>query len=71
MDKISRFFGFLGQHDALIPYINNLNLEELPNIFQNHPTYWVFTAFSWSKTLEGYNYWAILDNLWLQKCSIL
>lgn len=71
MDKRNRFLKFLAAHNVLIPFINNLDLEELPNLFQNKPDYWIVMAFKWDKTPEGYNYWAILDNCWLKICSIL
>lgn len=71
MDERTRFFKFLVEHDALFPFINNLDLELMPQIYQYIPEFWITLAFKWDKTLEGYNYWAILDNLWLQKCSIL
>lgn len=71
MDERTRFFKFLVEHDALFPYINNLNLELILQIYQHIPEFWITLAFKWDETPEGYNYWAILDNLWLQKCSTL
>ena len=71
MEKRTIFLKFLVEHDALFPYINNLDLESIPDIFQNNSEYWIAFAFQWYKTSEGYNYWAILDNFWLKICSTL
>ena len=71
MDERTRFFKFLVEHDALFPFINNLDLELMPYICQNVPELWITLAFKWDETPEGYNYWAILDNCWLKICSTL
>ena len=71
MDRRATFFKFLVEHDALFPYINNLDLEEKQNLFQNRSEFWIVMAFRWSNTPEGYNYWSILNNLWLMRCSTL
>lgn len=71
METKTEFFKFLVEHDALIPFINNLDLEETPNLFRGIPECWITLAFRWAKTPEGHNYWAILDNCWVRKCSTL
>lgn len=71
MERRTKFLKFLVSHNALIPFINNLDLEEIPNLFQNNPDYWMVMAFKWANTPEGYTYWTILNNAWLIKCSTL
>lgn len=71
METRTIFFRFLVEHNALFPFINNLDLEQMPRICQHIPEFWITLAFKWDKTPEGYNYWAILDNCWLKICSTL
>lgn len=70
MDKISRFFGFLGQHDALIPYILNFNKDsfsfsEFATLYD--PEDFISCAFIWSSTPQGFHYWANLSDRWRQE----
>lgn len=68
MDKISRFFEFLTEHDALIPYILNFNKGPFSEfIISYDPEDFISCAFIWSSTPQGFHYWANLSDRWRQE----
>ena len=72
MDKISRFFEFLGQHDALIPYILNFNKGPFSEFVMSYdPEDFIICAFAWSDTPQGFFYWLRLSDIWIDELHSL
>ena len=72
MDKISRFFEFLGQHDALIPYILNFNKGSFSEFVMSYdPEDLISCAFIWNSTPQGFYYWEKLSAIWMNELDSL
>ena len=68
----SEFFAFLEKHGAFLKFMKNLEqykealsektisewMESCP------PKSWISSAFVWSRTSEGHNFWNVLDAYW-------
>lgn len=72
MDKISRFFEFLGQHDALISYILNFNKGTFSEFVMSYdPEDLISCAFIWNSTPQGFYYWKKLSAIWMNELDSL
>jgi len=65
--RINKFYKFLIAHDCFVEYRNNVRKskwETLTTIF-NHPIdKWINTAFSWTNSTEGIDYWCHIAIEW-------
>lgn len=64
MDKISEFFKFLKENDALEKYITNV--PDIRRVKLFFPDKYISGPFIWDCSEEGYNYWIQLHNKWLK-----
>lgn len=72
-DIKQQFINFLKKQNCYDSYMENLNTASSP-FYENvefkhflqivHPKSWISLAFYWDTTLEGYDYWLILNLMW-------
>jgi len=60
------FYAFLSEHDALKKWKENS--KKSIKFFSRHPAYnYIYCAFTWEGTIEGWSYWSNLNILWKEK----
>lgn len=67
---LRKFIRFLKEHDAYLPFINNMiKLNKDNNIYdfsQMSPETYINWGFCWRESLEGRPYWQKLNYLWMR-----
>lgn len=64
--RTKEFFKFLKENDALEKYLSNIDITELPSLFEMcTPRSYIALAFFWSSTKEGWDFWSNLHSKWL------
>lgn len=65
MDKISEFFKFLKENDALEKYITNVpDIRVIKSL--SFPNRYIVDPFIWDRSEDGYDYWIQLHNKWIK-----
>lgn len=75
-DIKQQFINFLKKSKCYNSYMENLKTASSP-FYENvefkhflqivHPKSWIGLAFHWADTLEGYEYWLRLSQMWTRK----
>lgn len=75
-DIKQQFINFLKKSKCYNSYMENLKTASSP-FYENvefkhflqivHPKSWISLAFHWADTLEGYEYWLRLNQMWTRK----
>lgn len=75
-DIRQQFINFLKKQKCYDNYMENLKTASSP-FYENvefkhflqivHPKSWISLAFNWDSTLEGYEYWVRLNQMWIRK----
>src|SRR3990172_7489567 len=62
------FIEFLKEYNSDKQFLADLKKEkEEFEMFSEKPKHWIRSAFTWSRTKEGFDFWDELDNLWQNK----